>query len=65
MIPSLGQGIGVVLCIGDGSFLYNPVLQGLGAARDNDLPILIVVCNNKKYQAMHQLLTKFYPMVPP
>lgn len=70
----LGQGIGValgvklakrdrpvVLCIGDGSFLYNPVLQGLGAARDNDLPILIVVCNNKKYQAMHQLLTKFYP----
>ena len=50
-----------MLFIGDGSFLYNPVLQGLGAARDNDLPLLIVVCNNKHYAAMFQLLTRFYP----
>lgn len=74
VMGGLGQGIGVALgvklakrdkfvalFIGDGSFLYNPVLQALGAARDNDLPILIVVCNNKHYAAMFQLLSKFYP----
>ena len=74
VMGGLGQGFGVALgvklanrdkfvalFIGDGSFLYNPVLQGLGAARDNDLPLLIVVCNNKHYAAMFQLLTRFYP----
>lgn len=74
VMGGLGQGLGVALgvklanrdkfvavFIGDGSFLYNPVLQGLGAARDNDLPLLIVICNNKHYAAMFQLLTKFYP----
>jgi acetolactate synthase I/II/III large subunit len=61
----LGQGLGMALgvklglkgrpvaaILGDGSFLYNPVTQALGAARNYDLPILIVVCNNKKYRAM-------------
>jgi acetolactate synthase-1/2/3 large subunit len=74
VMGGLGQGLGVALgvklakrdkfvavFIGDGSFLYNPVLQGLGASRDNDLPLLIVICNNKHYAAMFQLLTKFYP----
>ena len=61
----LGQGLGMALgvklamkdrpvaaILGDGSFLYNPVTQALGAARNYDLPILIIVCNNKKYRAM-------------
>ena len=61
----LGQGLGMALgvklgqknrpvaaILGDGSFLYNPITQALGAAKNYDLPILIVVCNNKKYRAM-------------
>lgn len=61
----LGQGLGLALgvklamkdrpvaaILGDGSFLYNPVTQALGAAKNYDLPVLIVVCNNKKYRAM-------------
>ena len=64
---ALGQGIGaalgaklaardrpVVLFVGDGSFLYNPVIQALGASKTYDLPIVIVVCNNKKYEAMRK-----------
>ena len=61
----LGQGIGtalgvklaapkrpVALLIGDGGFLYNPVIQALGASKQHNLPILIVVFNNKGYMAM-------------
>jgi acetolactate synthase I/II/III large subunit len=70
----LGQGLGValgvklaaperpvVLLIGDGSFLYNPVLQGLGASKDFALPILIIVFNNRKYSSMQQNHTAYYP----
>lgn len=70
----LGQGIGValgvkmaaperpvVLTIGDGTFLYNPSVQGLGAARDNKLPILIIIFNNGKYAAMKGGYTRGYP----
>src|SRR5581483_5317662 len=55
----LGQGLGtalgvklaakerpVALLVGDGGFLYNPVIQALGASKQHDLPILIVVFNN-------------------
>src|SRR5262249_56599090 len=58
----LGQGLGlslglklgkperqIVTLIGDGAFLYNPVLGSLGAARDYKLPTMAVVFNNKKY----------------
>ena len=38
--------------MGDGGFLYNPVVQSLGAARDSGLPILIIIFNNKRYAAM-------------
>jgi acetolactate synthase-1/2/3 large subunit len=61
----LGQGLGlalgaklaspdrpVVALMGDGGFLYNPVVQSLGAARDSGLPILIIIFNNKRYAAM-------------
>lgn len=70
----LGQGIGVALGIkmaapdkpvtlllGDGAFLYNPVVQALGAARDAELPILIVIFNNKKYQSMKLNHLRAYP----
>jgi acetolactate synthase-1/2/3 large subunit len=70
----LGQGIGtalgiklaaparpVALLIGDGSFLYNPIIQALGASKRHDLPITIVVLNNKKYEAMRKGHVHHYP----
>ena len=47
--------------IGDGSFLYNPITQSLGVARESNLPILIVVFNNASYAAMKSLHLSFYP----
>ena len=70
----LGQGMGtalgvklaarqrpVALLIGDGGFLYNPVIQALGASKQHDLPILIVIFNNKGYQAMQKGHVHHYP----
>jgi acetolactate synthase-1/2/3 large subunit len=70
----LGQGIGtalgvklaaperpVALLIGDGGFLYNPVIQALGASKQHSLPILIVIFNNKGYKAMQKGHTHHYP----
>ena len=70
----LGQGIGValgvklavdkkmvVLTIGDGAFLYNPIVQSLQAAKDCVLPLLIVIFNNKKYLSMKMNHLRFYP----
>ncbi len=70
----LGQGIGialgvklaapkrpVALLIGDGGFLYNPVIQALGASKQHELPILIVVFNNKGYMAMQKGHVHHYP----
>lgn len=70
----LGQGIGtalgvklaarerpVALLVGDGGFLYNPVIQALGASQQHDLPILIVVFNNKGYMAMQKGHVHHYP----
>ena len=70
----LGQGIGValgvklaapgkpvVLTIGDGAFLYNPVIPSLEAARANGLPLLIVVFNNHEYRSMKMNHLRFYP----
>ncbi len=64
---ALGQGIAaalgvklaakdrpVVFFVGDGSFLYNPIIQALGASKTYDIPITIVVCNNAKYEAMRK-----------
>jgi thiamine pyrophosphate-dependent acetolactate synthase large subunit-like protein len=71
---ALGQGIGaalgaklaardkvVALFVGDGSFLYNPVIQALGASKTHELPILIVVCNNGRYEAMRKGHVLYYP----
>jgi acetolactate synthase-1/2/3 large subunit len=70
----LGQGIGaalgikmaapdkpVTLLLGDGTFLYNPVVQALGAAKDNKLPLLIVIFNNRKYLSMKFNHLRAYP----
>src|SRR5215510_4767036 len=70
----LGQGIGtalgiklaapkrpVALLIGDGSLLYNPIIQALGASKRHELPIIIVVLNNKKYEAMRKGHVHHYP----
>jgi acetolactate synthase I/II/III large subunit len=70
----LGQGIGlalgvklaaperpVVLIVGDGTFLYNPIVQALGASKQHDLPITIVVLNNKMYRAMMMGHVHHYP----
>jgi acetolactate synthase-1/2/3 large subunit len=70
----LGQGLGyalgvklalpkrsVVMTIGDGSFLYNPVVPALTTSDEYKLPILIIICNNKKYAIMEQLHNRFYP----
>ena len=70
----LGQGLGTALgvklgapnrpvaaLVGDGSFLYNPVVQALGASRASSLPILIVVFNNGQYRAMQTGHLHHYP----
>ena len=70
----LGQGIGtalgiklaaperpVALLIGDGSFLYNPIVQALGASKRHDLPIMIIILNNKKHEAMRKGHIHHYP----
>jgi len=70
----LGQGIGtalgiklaaperpVALLVGDGSFLYNPIIQALGASKRHKLPIIIVVLNNRKYEAMRMGHVHHYP----
>jgi len=55
------RGRPVVLAIGDGAFLYNPVLPSLCAARDLDLPLVIVVFNNRQYLSMKMNHLRFYP----
>jgi acetolactate synthase-1/2/3 large subunit len=70
----LGQGLGVALgaklaagerlvvqTVGDGTWLYNPVVPGLMAAAQYGLPLLVVVFNNKKYRSMRFNLTRAYP----
>ena len=70
----LGQGLGlalgtklarpdcfVVSVIGDGSFMYNPVVQSLTLSKHEELPILIVIFNNMGYSAMRKEHHSYYP----
>ena len=70
----LGQGLGlalgtklarpgslVVSVIGDGSFMYNPIVQSLALSKHKDLPILIVIFNNAGYSAMRKEHHSYYP----
>jgi acetolactate synthase-1/2/3 large subunit len=51
----------VVLAIGDGAFLYNPVLSSLAATRDLGLPLVVVIFNNAQYLSMKLNHLRFYP----
>ncbi|MFJ9896312.1 thiamine pyrophosphate-dependent enzyme [Streptomyces sp. NPDC091280] len=70
----LGQGIAValgvklaaperpvVLTIGDGAFTYNPVVPSYDASNAYELPVLIVVFNNRVYKSMNLNHRRFYP----
>ncbi|MFJ4620867.1 thiamine pyrophosphate-dependent enzyme [Streptomyces sp. NPDC088812] len=70
----LGQGIAVALgvklaapdrpvvfTVGDGAFAYNPVIQSYDASKAYDLPVLIVVFNNRVYKSMNLNHRRFYP----
>lgn len=70
----LGSGIGlalgaklaepdrlVALLVGDGSLHYSPVYGALGAVEEHDLPILVVVYNNRGYQVMRAAFLGAYP----
>ena len=71
----LGQGLGyalgvklaapkrpVVMTIGDGTFMYNPVVPAISFADDYAMPLLILVFNNSKYASMQYFHDKFYPV---
>ncbi|MEU2624138.1 thiamine pyrophosphate-dependent enzyme [Streptomyces sp. NPDC007157] len=70
----LGQGIAValgvklaarqrpvVLTVGDGAFTYNPVIPSYDASNAYQLPLLIVVFNNRVYKSMNLNHRRFYP----
>jgi acetolactate synthase-1/2/3 large subunit len=70
----LGQGIAValgvklaakerpvVLTVGDGAFTYNPVIPSYDASKTYELPLLIVVFNNRVYKSMNLNHRRFYP----
>ena len=70
----LGQGLGlalgtklarpdcfVVSVIGDGSFMYNPVVQSLTLSKHEEIPIFIVIFNNMGYSAMRKEHHSYYP----
>lgn len=70
----LGQGLGyalgvklalpqrpVIVTIGDGTYMYNPVVPALAFADEHKMPLLILVFNNAKYSAMQHFHDKFYP----
>jgi len=74
-VPSgLGQSLGVSLgiklaspdrpvvsLVGDGAFLYNPVIPSLGFAKEANLPIMIVVFDNSGYRGMRDNQLAYYP----
>ena len=70
----LGQGLGLTLgaklalgprmtvfTVGDGSWLYNPVLPGLMASAEHGLPVLVVIFNNGSYASMKNNHLRSYP----
>ncbi|MFI8945992.1 thiamine pyrophosphate-dependent enzyme [Streptomyces sp. NPDC053750] len=51
----------VVLTVGDGAFTYNPVIPSYDAAKAYDLPVLVVIFNNRVYKSMNLNHRRFYP----
>jgi acetolactate synthase-1/2/3 large subunit len=60
-LPGAGAGPMVVLTVGDGAWLYNPVLPGLMASAQYSLPLLVVVYNNGLYLSMKYNHVRAYP----
>ncbi len=58
---ALGSGRLVTFTVGDGSWLYNPVLPGLMASAQYGLPLLVVVFNNGAYRSMQLNHLRAYP----
>jgi acetolactate synthase I/II/III large subunit len=50
-----------VLTVGDGAWLYNPVLPGLMASAEHALPLLVVIFNNGSYASMKNNHMRSYP----
>ncbi|HJU23277.1 MAG TPA: thiamine pyrophosphate-dependent enzyme, partial [Casimicrobiaceae bacterium] len=74
MRSGLGQGIGIALgvklarrerfvacLIGDGAFLYNPMIACFGMASEARVPLLIVIYNNHGYRSMRDSQIACYP----
>jgi acetolactate synthase-1/2/3 large subunit len=51
----------VVVTIGDGTLMYNPLVPAIAFADEHKLPLLIVVANNAKYAAMQFFHDQFCP----
>ena len=51
----------VAVTIGDGSFMYNPVVPTLALSDKQNLPLLILVFNNSQYAVMKHFHKRFYP----
>ena len=51
----------VIVTIGDGSFMYNPVVPTLALSDEHGLPLLILVFNNSQYAVMKHFHKRFYP----
>ncbi|MEK9660618.1 MAG: thiamine pyrophosphate-dependent enzyme [Alphaproteobacteria bacterium] len=51
----------VVTLLGDGTFMYNPVVQSLAFAQHQGLPTLTVIFNNHGYNAMKLDHQGYYP----
>ena len=50
-----------VLTVGDGAWLYNPVLPGLMASAQYGLPLLVVIYNNGAHASMRLNHLRAYP----
>lgn len=70
----LGQGVGIALglklaeperlavpIVGDGTFMYGPVIQSLALSHQAKLPILIIIFNNHGYLGMKLDHRRAYP----
>ncbi len=51
----------VVCVLGDGALHYNPVPAAFGFAQEHQLPILVVVCNNRGYVSQTWNTRKYFP----
>ena len=51
----------VVCLIGDGAFQYNPVPACFGFSQQYDIPLLILICNNERYDSQSWNIAKYFP----